>query len=150
MAHGDQGPRRLTLGRDRKFAGVCSGLAGYFDLDPTVVRIVFVLLVLFPFLPLAGGIVLYGALWLIMPEPPAEDAGTSPARTSDASRAAGPSATVIFGGFLLLLGLLFLFQRVFAFVWPAWWTLHVGIFIWPALLVVIGAVIMAAALRPRG
>lgn len=51
--------------RDRKIAGVCAGIADYFDIDPTLVRIVFI------FLGVPGGapgILIYLALWLIMPE----------------------------------------------------------------------------------
>lgn len=47
-------------------AGVCAGIARYFDLDPTIVRVGFVLLSLlsaaFP------GILVYFILWLVMPE----------------------------------------------------------------------------------
>lgn len=44
-------------------AGVCGGLGDYFGLDPTVVRLVFVLLAL-----LGGpGLVLYVILWIVMP-----------------------------------------------------------------------------------
>lgn len=150
MAQRD-GPRRLTLGRDRKIAGVCGGIAEYFDLDPTVVRIVFVLLVLFPFLPLAGGLLLYVALWLIMPAPaPGDEPASAAGYEPRASRGAGPGAGIVFGGFIVLLGLMFIFQRAFSFLWPGWWTLHIGIFFWPLLLVAIGAVIMAAAMRKRG
>ena len=37
--------KRLTRsGKDKKIAGVCGGLADYMDVDPTIVRLVFVLL----------------------------------------------------------------------------------------------------------
>ena len=37
------GPKRLSRNRDKKlFMGVCAGLADYFDLDPTIIRIAFV------------------------------------------------------------------------------------------------------------
>jgi phage shock protein C len=49
----------------RVFAGVAAGLAEYLDLDPVIVRLIFVLLALAK-LPLA--LALYGLLWLIMPE----------------------------------------------------------------------------------
>ena len=56
--------KRLTRMEDgRMIAGVCAGLARYFGVDPTVVRIIFVLLALFA----AGGVLLYLILWLIMP-----------------------------------------------------------------------------------
>ena len=35
--------RRLTKGHDKKISGVCSGFAEWFDIDPTVVRVLFVL-----------------------------------------------------------------------------------------------------------
>jgi phage shock protein PspC (stress-responsive transcriptional regulator) len=49
---------------DKKIAGVCSGLGEYLNLDPNIVRIVFVLLALF----VGGGLILYLILWLILPE----------------------------------------------------------------------------------
>ena len=55
--------KRLTRSNN-KIGGVCAGLAEYLDIDPTIVRIVWVLMVLF-----AGfGILLYIILWLIMPK----------------------------------------------------------------------------------
>lgn len=54
--------KRLTRSDDKMIGGVCAGLAEYLDIDPTIVRIVWVLMVLF-----AGfGILLYVILWLIM------------------------------------------------------------------------------------
>ncbi len=60
--------RRLTRSRRHKMiAGVCGGLAEYFDLDPTVVRVAYVLLsiasVAFP------GIFAYIVLMFVMPPP---------------------------------------------------------------------------------
>ena len=55
---------RLTRSEtDRMLVGVCGGLGEYFGIDSTIVRIVFVLLAIFG----ASGIVLYLALWLIVP-----------------------------------------------------------------------------------
>ena len=56
--------KRWTRSDDKMIGGVCAGLAEYLDIDPTIVRIVWVLMVLF-----AGfGILLYVILWLIMPK----------------------------------------------------------------------------------
>ena len=56
--------KRLTRSNNKMIGGVCGGLAEYLDIDPTIVRIVWVLMVLF-----AGfGILLYIILWLIMPK----------------------------------------------------------------------------------
>jgi phage shock protein PspC (stress-responsive transcriptional regulator) len=56
--------KRLTLSQtDKKVAGVCGGLAEYFDMDATVVRIIFVVSVLvFGF-----GLLPYLILWLVLP-----------------------------------------------------------------------------------
>ncbi|MDL2326187.1 PspC domain-containing protein [Bacteroidales bacterium OttesenSCG-928-A14] len=49
---------------DRKIAGVCGGLGEYFTIDPTIVRVLFVAL-----LVLGGsGLLLYLLLWLIVPD----------------------------------------------------------------------------------
>ena len=49
---------------NRMLAGVCGGVAEYFNLDPTVVRIIYAILVI------AGslGFWLYLIMWLIVPE----------------------------------------------------------------------------------
>ena len=61
--------RRLQRSRTEKIiGGVCGGLAEYFNVDPTLLRILWVIVTL------AGGagLLLYLILWVIMPlEPPA-------------------------------------------------------------------------------
>ncbi|MDP2965198.1 MAG: PspC domain-containing protein [Pelolinea sp.] len=52
---------------DVMIAGVCSGLAKYLDVDPTAIRLAFILLL---FLAL-GGFWIYVILWIIMPVEPA-------------------------------------------------------------------------------
>jgi len=51
---------------DKKLAGVCSGLAEYFDVDVTLVRVAFIVAVL------AGlsGILAYIIFWIIVPAKP--------------------------------------------------------------------------------
>jgi phage shock protein C len=51
----------------RKLAGVCAGFARYLDVDVTLVRILWVLLVIFPPVP---GIVAYIVCWIVMPNDP--------------------------------------------------------------------------------
>ena len=55
--------KKLIKG-DKKIFGVCSGLANYFDMDPTVMRIMF-LVALFLF---GTGILLYIILAIAMPD----------------------------------------------------------------------------------
>ena len=51
---------------DRKLAGVCGGLAQYFNIDPTLIRVLFVVLAVLG----GSGLVLYLALWIIVPNEP--------------------------------------------------------------------------------
>jgi phage shock protein C len=57
--------RRLVRSiNDRKIAGVCAGVADYFDLDPMLVRILWLLLVF-----CAGtGVLAYFVCWIVFPE----------------------------------------------------------------------------------
>lgn len=59
--------RRLYRSRtDRKLAGVCGGLAQYFNTDATLLRVLFVVLAL-----LGGpGLVIYLLMWILVPEEP--------------------------------------------------------------------------------
>jgi phage shock protein C len=69
------GTKRLYRLRDgRVVAGVCAGLAAYFGVDPTLVRLAFALLAVFG----GAGILLYLCAWVVMPE---EGEGVSIAET---------------------------------------------------------------------
>ena len=57
--------KRLTLSHDKKLGGVCGGIAEYFDVDPTLVRIGYAAMTMFTAF---CGIILYPILWIIMPE----------------------------------------------------------------------------------
>lgn len=52
---------------DVMLAGVCSGLAKYFNVDVTLVRVIFVVLALAGL----GGVILYLVLWVLVPPEPA-------------------------------------------------------------------------------
>ena len=69
--------RRTTY--DRKIAGVAGGLARHLNIDPIIVRVVFVVLVFFG----GAGLVLYGAAWLLVPE---DDGSPATFHTSDSTR----------------------------------------------------------------
>ena len=57
----------------RVVGGVAGGLADYFGMDPTIVRLIFVLLVIFG----GSGVLLYIILWIILPEKNTYNALTS-------------------------------------------------------------------------
>ena len=52
---------------DKKIAGVCGGLAEYFNIDATIVRVIFVILLLPGGFP---GLIPYVILWLVVPYKP--------------------------------------------------------------------------------
>jgi phage shock protein C len=56
--------KRLVKSTDRKLFGVCGGLGNYFDIDPTVIRILFLVLFFF----FGGGLLLYIILAIAMPD----------------------------------------------------------------------------------
>lgn len=61
-------PKKLYRSRTNKMiAGVCGGLADYFKVDPTVMRLIAVLLLVF-----TGGaaFLAYIILWIVVPEEP--------------------------------------------------------------------------------
>ena len=49
---------------NRKLAGVCAGVAAYFNIGPTVIRVIYVLLTLAG----AAGLLIYLIMWLLIPE----------------------------------------------------------------------------------
>jgi len=53
--------------KDRMIAGVCGGLAEYFNIDPVIVRVIAVLLLLPGGAP---GLLPYIILWIVVPEEP--------------------------------------------------------------------------------
>ena len=65
MNEPSNGSKRLYRIRDgRLVAGVCAGLAAYFGIDPTLVRLGFVFLTVFG----GFGILLYLGAWLVIPD----------------------------------------------------------------------------------
>ena len=50
--------------KDKKIGGVCGGIAEYFDIDSTVVRLIWILAAL---LSLGLGIIAYIIAWIVIP-----------------------------------------------------------------------------------
>ena len=93
----------VTRNDDRVVAGVCSGIAAALGVDVTLVRLVFALLAVAS----GSGIVLYFALWFLLPK-----AGQEPA--SGTARIGG-LALLVAGGILALRGL----GLADSLLWPA-------------------------------
>lgn len=156
--------KRLYRSRnDRMIWGVCGGLAEYFAIDPTLMRLIFVLLIF------AGGIgiIAYIVLAIVTPmessqtsepretikqnvqemketaESIGEDIRTTFDKKSDTSKEPEKvpyqGAGYILGLIVLVIGIVLLLSNIFN--WFHW-----AIF-WPVILIVIGIVIVAARRR---
>ena len=87
--------------RERMLGGVAAGIAEYFDLDPTIVRLIFVLSIF------AGGagIIAYIIMWIVIPQgpfvpynagsniPPQNEGTGSGTESGDATKGASSSST---------------------------------------------------------
>ena len=59
-------PKRLYRSdTDKMIGGICGGIAEYFTLDPTLVRIGYILLSLFT---VFSGVLAYLVLWVVVPK----------------------------------------------------------------------------------
>jgi phage shock protein PspC (stress-responsive transcriptional regulator) len=135
----DSGPRvgwddirdlgRIRRSRsDRKVAGVAGGLGRHLDIDPLILRVAFVVLTFFG----GVGLLLYVALWLLLPEDGSDWAKIKLDRRSRAV------ALVLVGALALLL----LFSH-------GWWGGGGGFF-FLCLVVVAAAVVISTQLPHRG
>lgn len=163
--------RRLYRCRhDKRLAGVASGIAEYFEADPSLVRVLWVLSIF-----LGGfGLLLYIAMAIIVPLEPEQGYYTAAAPVAGADGTGAPAdgspadpsapapvqagwqsipaghhhlsrgtgrATTIFGIVLILFGALALAEMFL----PAW--ADQGRFLWPAFIVGIGAILVATGVR---
>jgi phage shock protein C len=133
--------RRLYRCRDNRIlAGVAGGVAEYFDLDPSLVRILFFISMFFGGI----GLLLYIGMAIIVPlEPISADAAAEAAALPEghrhATRGSGRWTTLVGLG-LILFGSLALIERFL----PA---LDVEHFVVPAVMIGIGAFLVASAVR---
>lgn len=124
--------------------GVCSGLADYFNLDVALIRVLFVVALLFA----SFGFWLYIILWIVVPEKKmnfdyqaqqtAESAANTPVIDEDNKK----TTAVIAGVSVALIGVIFLINNFIPISWV--WKL------WPLILVVIGIVMIVNAVKKGG
>ncbi len=127
------GRRRLTRSaRDRMWAGVAGGLAEYFDVDPALMRLLWVAAAI-----VTGGlaVLVYLALWIVMPrEGQVENGAGGPHALADGESERGEARRAA-GIVLVVLGLLIFAQQ--AGLFRVNWSL-----LWPLLLVAIGVALL--------
>ena len=138
---------------DRMLGGVCGGLGDYLSIDTTLVRLFFALL----FFGSGIGLLVYLALWIIMPSESTAQAGTSFEENiknsgenfservqtvgeefGNAVRNPNPQAGVIIGIALIALGGV-LFVENLNIHWLRWVSFDI---LWPVLLIIGGIVIL--------
>jgi len=124
---------------DCMIAGVCGGLAEYFSIDSSLVRVGAVLFTI------AGGagIVAYLILWIVVPQKPLDasiadaEGGSSPDTEKDESEEQGRDRGVFLVGVVLTaLGALLLLNNYLPFSWLSFSRL------WPLLIIFIGIMII--------
>ena len=143
--------RRLyRSSRERVISGVAGGVAEYFDIDPSIVRIAWVLLAL-----ITGGVflILYGVMWLVVPVSYTTTPGTEASAGEGQAASSSPeapsphpprgsgSAGLVFGLIFVGLGLYFLAREYL----PAFNIDR----LWPLGLVALGVFLLIAAMRQR-
>lgn len=123
-------PRVCRSGKNRVLAGVAGGLGEYFEVDPNLIRLIFVLLTLLG----GSGLFLYAILWVFMPRcvsaPEPERADVSPNRWF-------PVAMILLGVFFLL--------NNFGLLW--WFSLDK---LWPLILILLGISIITNDRKSSG
>ena len=128
----EDGPRKLYRStKDRMIAGICGGTAEYFNIDPTIVRILWVL----TFFIGGLGLMLYIAAMIIVPVAEEEEKQVRPAVKSDTK--------ALWGAILIVLGLLLFIGHFGIFLIPISFGIGWGIF-GPLLLITAGLVLIFA------
>ncbi len=120
--------------RDRMISGVCGGIAEYFNIDSTIVRILWVLL----FFTGGMGLLLYIAAMIIVPVNPDEEVVV---KGEDEVRPKRTDSRVIWGTVLIILGILFFVGSYGIFLVPFSLGLGWGV-IGPVIIIVMGLVLI--------
>lgn len=150
--------RLYKSNKDKMFAGVCGGIAEYFDIDPVIVRLLFVI-----FFFIGGAAILaYLVGMIILPQSPVGAASETvspttstsppPADTAAASNKPAPAsqnnAPLVIGILLVAVGAFFLMGNI-PFLRSSYWWLrwHLKDIIVPAIFIGIGAALLINSRR---
>lgn len=131
---------------DRVIGGVCGGIAGYFNIDPVIIRIIWVIATIFG----GAGVIAYIICWFVIPEEPVElsmnsrNATTIDKIVENPQKPAGAMIPLIIGGILLLIGIALLFGNFGFFPFQLFWRIFP-----PALIILIGIAILITTTRKK-
>lgn len=113
---------------DRVIGGVCGGIAEYFEVDSTLVRLAFVLFTLT--VKNGSGLLIYLILWLVVPVRKSEEVKEVLIKKRGSRRHSLTTAIL-----LILIGLIFLFNNFGILSWSVWEVIWK---IWPVFLILFG------------
>lgn len=138
--------KRLYKSRkNRVIAGVCGGIAEYFNVDPVLIRVIAVLL----FFTGGAALIAYIVGMLIIPNQPWEEIqeGEKSQAQSPAppvpTESMGQGGALIIGVILIIFGTIFLMRNIPVFHHYYWWFWdHGWHFFWPSILIVIGLLVI--------
>ncbi|UCD95406.1 MAG: PspC domain-containing protein [Candidatus Zixiibacteriota bacterium] len=123
--------KRLYRSRvNSKIGGVCGGVGEYFDIDPTIVRIIAILLAFAD----GVGIFAYVIAWIIVPRRPLEVEGEV-VQQEVSAESSSEWNRFLPGIILIVIGGLFLLKNFY------WW-FDFWDFFWPAILVIVGLILI--------
>jgi len=147
--------------KDCVIGGVCGGIAEYFDIDPTLVRLLAILIFFFG----GSGIIAYIIGWIIIPQNPNGNTEDNSENKEEIKRKIkketdkankkveenlpeeGPkdksekNRNIILGVILIIAGLVFMTGTLFPWItWIAWGTF------WPVIIIVVGLLIVIRAI----
>ena len=127
--------------KDKMIGGVAGGLAEYFDIDPTLVRILFIVTLFIG----GGGFLAYIIMWIVVPEEPfffvTPDTSTQQSASAEGEQKSQQASQFDYsshrqkrrnfgGAILIVIGVLFLMDNFIP-------RFHFGDF-WPLILIAIG------------
>ena len=142
-------------------AGVCGGIAEYFDIDSTLVRLLTVLVVLVG----GAGVIAYIIAWIVIPKNPEQVSdetfnkreklkekvkkGTEDVieeikghfESEEPSHKSEKNRRILGGIIVIAIGLIFLLNSIFP--WVGWGRL------WPVILIAVGIIIMIQAFKKK-
>ena len=150
--------KRLFRSRtDSMVGGVCGGLGVYLGLDPTIVRLFFILLAFAKGI----GFALYFILWIVVPRDGAEEGASLEENIQTGAeeiaeraremgeeiqqgvRVSGDQASLFIGGALILVGIFYLLDNL-NISWLSWLRWDV---VWPVVLIAAGVLFLVRQFR---
>lgn len=131
-------PRRLYRSRtNRMLGGVAGGIAEYLGVDPTIIRLLWILSIF-----TGVGIIAYIVAWIVIPENPSREGATEVSRPSMPTKMPGEVGTII-GIVLVGLGIWFLLSNLELIPAPFFALLRIiRSSFWPIVLIFIGVIII--------